>query len=287
MQHTTDLIDVPDEAVDDVISSFEAEGYLVQLEKIKDGLWAIHATQEEYTVAATTILEEEVRSLVRFAIEYGHKQDDDMCSRLVWLLNEIDSNKNPRKKSDYLAELVTLYSKLSQMIYDEYGVNARTIIASENYKGYLRPAFILAAMFFFVAIAESFIEQFVLNVGQLDTSIPLWIRNYYDSGMNLVSPFLWGGVGAFVYLLKRLSDYAAESKFDPVLLPGLFSNVLFGALLGCLVIYLVSGIVESEPSKLESSALAFLSGFLSRTAYSKLEHIIEKFTRSKALRSER
>ena len=77
-----------------------------------------------------------------------------------------------------------------------------------------------------------------------------------------IGPFLWGGIGACVYLLKHLSDKAQEKIFDSRDLKGWFTRILLGGMLGTVVSYVYDpeSFAKSD-IQIDANAIAFFYRF--------------------------
>ena len=77
-----------------------------------------------------------------------------------------------------------------------------------------------------------------------------------------------------MFILKRITDQAAENRFDPDKFHGWITRGLLGAVLGGTIAYVVNPDAFGAVS-LSITALAFLTGLRMKIVYGGLERMIE------------
>jgi len=135
---------------------------------------------------------------------------------------------------------------------------------------------------FFMATTFIF---FVLAVGSLAVSawfaneLPPddWLRGYGAvllHTLQFFTPFLWGALGAGVYILKRVTDVAADNQFDPDKFQGWLTRLTLGGILGGIITYIVDPSTFGEVT-LSSTAIAFLTGLGAKIVYGGLMRLLQ------------
>ncbi len=100
---------------------------------------------------------------------------------------------------------------------------------------------------------------------------------FYQYFLRIINPFVWGGLGACVYILKRASDEANNHRFDIEVFRGWWIRVLLGFVLGGAVIYVI------DPERLSATGmseivLAFLTGLSVKVVYGALEKLVSEIS---------
>ncbi len=136
---------------------------------------------------------------------------------------------------------------------------------------------LFAGIFFFIlSMGTEILDLFYKDYLEPEDGAPLFIVNVHRYILTYLSPFLWGGLGACVYLVKRLADARANLQFERQRFQGLSARIGLGALLGAVVvlIYGEENFTQSE-FNLDANTLAFFVGVGVRVFYSLIESTIE------------
>ena len=114
------------------------------------------------------------------------------------------------------------------------------------------------------------------------------IYTLYSTALVYLLPFFWGGVGSFIYLIRRLSEYAANRQFSSARLRGSLPRLVLGSVLGGVVANVygeqANAIVAvaipdlSTTGGLGASALAFIAGLGVKAVYGAFQAIIDTVT---------
>jgi hypothetical protein len=89
-------------------------------------------------------------------------------------------------------------------------------------------------------------------------------------------PLTWGALGASVYLLKTIYDYAEARQFDRTKLHGWFLRIVLGGVLAMVALLIFRPQSFSEEAiPLEANAIAFFVGLGVKVFYGALERTIE------------
>jgi len=94
--------------------------------------------------------------------------------------------------------------------------------------------------------------------------------------VELLTPWLYGGLGSCVYLLRSAHMYIYQRTFDVRRKPEYFNRILLGAMSGGAIILFVNQIAGDEGTviQLGSAALGFLAGYSTDFLFSTIERVI-------------
>ena len=113
------------------------------------------------------------------------------------------------------------------------------------------------------------------NLGGL-LHLPYWaVRDLQP----LLVPFIWGGLGASVFLMKRVSDRLSELAYEKVRLKGDGTRIFLGAILGLLVVQIFTQAPGDGSNvggvNLTQVTLAFVAGLGVKPVYAAFEALVE------------
>lgn len=142
----------------------------------------------------------------------------------------------------------------------------------------------LAVVFVFLAIGNEVADRWVSDaLAPEDPSFGYQLKVYL---WDVLAPFCWGGLGACIYLLKRIEDQAADLQFEFARLSGWAPRIVLGAVLGAVVVMLFDPTsFTSGKQPLTSDALAFLTGLSVRVVYGAIEKMVQMLAESMNLDS--
>jgi hypothetical protein len=146
------------------------------------------------------------------------------------------------------------YSALAKLTAPVTGQSARCSIGRKAYKSW-----------------TVYVTFVMLGLAVLLETVSLTVTD--KSWLDFARPLAWGALGSCIFLLKSISDKAADFEFDERLLKGFATRVTIGGVLGMVVVTLFS--VTYKESSLSPSAVAFLCGIGAKVIYGALENIIE------------
>lgn len=217
------------------------------------------------------IVLEEVTALVRYASENGI---DPGGNTLLGISNAVTEfkKKSQSPPEEVPGEILTLYSKLAKACDN---VNGRTLLDTGDAGWVLARYFMVTGTLLVLAIGNEILAQWFAD---LPEEFEGWMSVLYNVRryvLEYLSPFLWGALGACVYLLKKLYDIAADRKFDRNRLHGWYLRVILGAILAGVIYYLfdLSDMVE-EGEEANAKGIAFLIGIGVKVVYGSLEKLI-------------
>ncbi len=214
---------------------------------------------------------DEVTALMRYAAERGIDPGDNTLSSLSAAVAKY--NPDPKASDQSVqGDILTLYAKLAGAT-DH--VNGRTLLDTERADSNLRTKFLVTLLLALLAISNEIMAIFFANMSDEFSGWMLYVVDFRAYVLEFLSPFLWGAVGACVYLLKNLYDIAAERKFDLRMQHGWYMRVLLGAIMAGVVYYLFgfTGVVEGG-KEASGKAVAFLVGVGVKVVYGGLERLI-------------
>ena len=91
----------------------------------------------------------------------------------------------------------------------------------------------------------------------------------------LLTPWMYGGLGACVYLLRSAHIYIYQRTFDVRRKPEYFNRILLGAIAGGAIILFANNVAGDDGTviQLGSAALGFLAGYNTDLLFSAMERI--------------
>jgi hypothetical protein len=113
-----------------------------------------------------------------------------------------------------------------------------------------------------------------LNIIAVDGDTNLHLR--WRTLVELLTPWLYGGLGACVYLLRSAHMYIYQRTFDVRRKPEYTNRIMLGAIAGGAIIMFTNNIAGDDGSviQLSSAALGFLAGYNTDLLFSAMERVI-------------
>lgn len=220
----------------------------------------------------------EIKLLLRYAIERGLDSEGQITNPLHAALSDYErADDGSEAKREAGGRLLNFYGRLAAMTYGQHQVNGRTILETTDKSQWPFRWVLFAGIFFFIlSMGTEILDLFYEDYLEPEDGAPLFIVNVHRYILTYLSPFLWGGLGACVYLVKRLADARANLQFERQRFQGLSARIGLGALLGAVVvlIYGEENFTQSE-FNLDANTLAFFVGVGVRVFYSLIESTIE------------
>lgn len=219
---------------------------------------------------STSIEIGEVNALIRYAIENKKDKEGKVIPLLEAAKSEWEKSKDdPNNYNNMLKQYVALSAKTAP-------VSGRVLLDSENSSRYL--FWLVASTLALIVVATA---DGILKLGLLDFPTPDEFRFLSKHGaavtLDYIGPFVWGALGACVYLLKRLYDIASHQLFDAVLFRGWWVRLVLGAVLGGVVtqIFNFQPDETAAVAELNKTAVAFLTGLGVRVVYGAFERAVQ------------
>lgn len=217
----------------------------------------------------------EIRALMAYVAEQGLDPDAQVLAPLKQALYDHDQALDGDAKIAAEKKLLSGYAKLATLTYPTRGINGRTLVETSHIWARTRVIIVLGIAFFVFAIGNEILDQYFNSIPEPEAGWELHLGRFHSYVLTYLSPFFWGGLGACVYLAKRLSDKAHEQTFDGALLQGYQTRIWLGAVLGAIVqyIYEPSSLTTSEVN-LDANAVAFLTGVGVKVVYGGIERTV-------------
>ena len=234
----------------------------------------------------------EARALALYVSRHGDALSDDKDklheNLLVAIRTVIDE---PSTKG--WQDLMAAYAKVTAVTYKERGVNGRTILdtnlapnTSFWRSGSPKDRPIRIGVLFFVL---ALLLELLMNWsgGVSDATTLGWIVSLgYLIGTTLsdiLSPALWGGLGACIFLTKRISDKLFELAYEESRMRGDVTRIFLGSMLGVVAVALMfpdftERVVLGEAS-LGPATVAFVAGLGVKPVYAAFELLSEELAR--------
>ena len=235
----------------------------------------------------------EANALALYVARHGDSLSDENKGLYVSLLDAISAAASSRS-SDQWHALMKAYADVTAVTYMDRGVNGRTILDTQSRKPNpagrwrfvprIRPMVIGIGLFALVLVLE------VLMDWAARVSDPGTLSVFQAWGFALVttlSTFLvsaaWGGIGACVFLAKRISDKLFEMAYEEARMRGDLTRVFLGAMLGVVVVVLFFPSFGEEALLGESGwapgMAAFIAGLGVKPVYAAFESLSEELAR--------
>lgn len=116
-------------------------------------------------------------------------------------------------------------------------------------------------------------SNWYLNVMAANTNTDTYLVS--RTILELLTPWMYGGLGACVYLLRSAHIYIYQRTFDVRRKPEYFNRILLGAIAGGAIILFANNVAGDDGTviQLGSAALGFLAGYNTDLLFSAMERI--------------
>ena len=233
-------------------------------------IWRPFSRPQRATLTEPLVIEE-VTALLRYASEAGMASDGDLFGKLNQAVAEYEAADEVRK-AQLRGAVLTLYSALVSLTKP---VNGRTLLDTQRVNSHLLGPLVLTGCLLSLGIANEILSFWFQDQIEPSEGWPRVMLDFRTYILDYLTPFVWGGLGACVYLLKKLYDIAAERAFDRSRLHGWYLRVILGAIFGAVVrfIYDPSSFVGNGIN-LDANAVAFFTGIGVKVIYGAIESTI-------------
>jgi len=215
----------------------------------------------------------EVQQLIRYATSKG--KDKDTIMSLQQALLNYQEEKNDAGK---ITAVLGPYSELSSLCGD---VTGRSLIDSANWSLYSRMKFGLFYLWLFIflifSMGSELISVWLANIPSPDGGYLEDLEEIHRNFLKPLESFSWGGLGACVFIMKRIWDLNSSRTFEQNQFNGWGIRILLGAILGAVVERLFIAEID-EGVGMQINVLAFLTGVGVKAFYGAIERIIEEIT---------
>ncbi len=212
----------------------------------------------------------EVAALIKFASEQGIEEGDLVPTlfRQLRLYEHAIQNEDTEAKEQATEQMLSSYTKLTKVL---GGINGRNLVHGRNLVWHTKTFMAFAFLIFIACISTLALGEWVQNEPISDDFFLSDVTVHY---IGFFTPFFWGALGAFVYILKKITDVASENRFDPDKFQGWLTRASLGAILGGIIVYIIDPSTFGEVT-LNSTAIAFLTGLGTKVVYGGLQRLIQ------------
>ena len=237
---------------------------------------------------------EEANALVLYVSRYGDSLpagSDEKQDPHKNLLNAITEFQKTRSPGDW-EKLMSAYAALTAVTYKERGINGRTILDTQAGKFELRQLFssryrsmTIGVIFFVLALPLEVFTRWssgVSDAAELNGFLA-WVFPIVNILSSFLLPALWGGIGACIFLAKRISDKLFDMAYEEARMRGGMIRVFLGSMLGVVTVVLFfpdfrEQMVLGELT-LAPAMVAFIAGLGVKPVYAAFETISEELAR--------
>lgn len=208
---------------------------------------------------------EEMLALLRYAVDEGKGGDE--TAALAAALSEPASEQGAEK-------ILAAYGNLVKVTQP---VNGRSVFDSTS-GGCGRMFWIAttAIVLFILATGNLMADSWAAGLAEDDKSFWLGFKNHV---WDKLTPFLWGGLGSCVFLLKTLQDRARRYQYEKHKLKGWAPRIVLGGILAAIALMFVHpASFGGDVVPLTPAALAFFVGLSVKAFYKALERVVDKIT---------
>lgn len=217
--------------------------------------------------------EPEIIELMRYAAYLGLDDDHGVIGPLCEAVNAYQRTEDEVQKEKLACEILKNYGALCKLTHP---VNGGTLVDTAQILKHIWPIVCWALVFLVLGFGNEMLDVYFNDLANTPGAAYAWLGNFQNYVLDYASPFIWGGLGACVYLLKRLSDRASQRTFYAKVLHGYNVRILLGAILGSTVVYLYDPASLTDGKvRLDANAIAFLAGVGTKVVYGAIEKTIE------------
>ncbi len=222
---------------------------------------------------------DEVKELLLFAARRGIEDTEKCVEALHDYVAEYEDAPDDAAKRVAEKKTFDEYVKLCSVTFPILGVNGRTLVDSKNHHEHTIKVLAVGAFFLVCALGTQILGLWFKGDPGSDPGDTSWFVDFHRYALTYLSPFFWGGLGASVYLVKRLSDELSSFRFDSRQFNGWFTRIMLGAVLGAAVVFIFDPDLftdgEGKPLQLSTNVVAFLTGIGVKVVYGAIEQTIE------------
>lgn len=223
----------------------------------------------------------EAEALAFYVSRHGDSLTDETLRN--GLLDAIANAKTTSSARNW-QNLMAAYARVTVLTYKERGVNGRTILDTQSKRSLNRPMVIGILLFVFALIFEILIQW---RGGVSDPSKLVGISAFAYPVIGTLSTFLvpafWGGIGACVFLTKRISDKLFNMAYEQARVRGDGTRIFLGAMLGVVIVVLFfpdfSDRITLGQVNLAPATAAFIAGLGVKPIYAGFESLSEELAR--------
>ncbi|MGO1118645.1 hypothetical protein ACTL6U_08070 [Rhodovibrionaceae bacterium A322] len=241
-----------------------------------------------------TALLAEAEALALYVSRHGNVLTQDQSSLHAGLLEAIGNFRAEQSAGNWAA-LHGAYRQVTAITYQANQVNGRTILNTQEKVGVLSSFFffrsaryrpiVIGFLLFIGAMGLELLANWATGINsdsQLNSPLKRLLYAVDLSLMTFLLPAVWGGIGACVFLMKRLSDKLFDQAYESSKVKGDMTRIFLGAMLGVVVVVLFF----PEAADVETlgnftfgpASAAFIAGLSVKPVYAAFEAQSEKLT---------
>ena len=237
---------------------------------------------------------EEANALVLYVSRYGDSLsagngvEQEPHKTLLKAITEFQKTRSP---GDW-EKLMSAYAALTAVTYKERGVNGRTILDTQTGIFEFRQLFssryrsmTIGVIFFVLALPLEVFMRWSSGVSDAAALTGFWalIFPIVNTLSSFLLPALWGGIGACIFLAKRISDKLFDMAYEEARMRGGMIRIFLGSMLGVVTVVLFfpdfrEQMVLGELT-LAPAMVAFIAGLGVKPVYAAFESISEELAR--------
>ena len=240
----------------------------------------------------------EAEALVHYVAGHGAVDTNgaDGAERMKELAEAVEAanaEARPEPIEERWTRLVVAYERLASVTYARFGVNGRTVLdtqgrlASEARSGWLRffPRVKKRAMVVIVGLLlaavgiglEVLVELSRVSGGALAKSEEF--KAVLKAVGHFAMPAAWGGLGACVFLAKRMSDKLYRMQYEEARTRGYGTRIFLGSTIGVVTASIAFPDIDTKfivgETGLGPPAVAFVAGLSVKPVYAAFEALSE------------
>jgi hypothetical protein len=215
---------------------------------------------------------EEVTALIHYASEQGLDKENMILKPLNIALGAYE-NATPEDRAEKAGEVLGHYASLTALTKP---VNGRTLLDTSQANRTLGWLAIVSFLILVAGLGISMLGDWLANQPEPDEGTRLTLFLVHQHVLNILEPFVWGSLGACVYLLKTLYDFAQDRQYDEERLRGWWLRVILGGVLALVVVRIfdLKALGTVEGAELDAVAVAFLVGLGIKVVYGAFERLV-------------
>lgn len=215
---------------------------------------------------------DEVNALIRYASEQGLDSEKVILKPLNVALGAYE-NAAPGSRAALAGDVLGLYASLTALTKP---VNGRTLLDTSQANRTLGWLAFVSLLFLAAGLAISMLGDWLANQPEPEEGFRLTLFLVHQHVLNILEPLVWGSLGACVYLLKSLYDFAQDRQYDKERLHGWWLRVVLGGVLALVVVRIfdLKALGTIEGAELDSVAVAFLVGLGIKVVYGAFERLV-------------
>jgi hypothetical protein len=227
----------------------------------------------------------EIEALIEYVAERGIEGTREILNDIYQALHGyLDASED--KKAAAGVPLLENYAALCAVTYPANGVNGRTILDTKGIYRHIWFIMVIGLLFATFAFGTEMLDLYFNSIPHPDDGFNADLYMVHGTILTFLSPFFWGGLGASVYLFKRVYDASQDKSFDKTRIKGASLRIWLGAILGAAVQYIYDDEnITSVAVNLDANVVAFLTGVSVKVVYGAIEKSVQSLSDALNLKS--